>query len=114
MAFTAATSGSARATCSARRTSASMSRPGSGRTWIVTSRETCDCHSAAELRISTTPPRASEARKLMMAITEISARPTTEFDGTIDSTRCGGASSCGFVRPRTGTVLGGAIGGESA
>src|SRR5262245_1785762 len=65
-------------------TSASPSRPGEGRIWIVTSRATDDCHSPAAAPISTTAPTVSDARNVMMAITAVSARPAIESTGTID------------------------------
>ena len=49
-----------------------MSRPGAGRTWIVTSRPTSDCQSLAALTTSIAAPVVSEARKVMMATTAVS------------------------------------------
>src|SRR5262245_37512465 len=88
--------GMALAIFAAAATSASPSRPGVGRIWIVTSRATADCHSPAAAPISTTPPTVSEARNVMMAITETSARPATESTGPMDVSRrrtCAGVST---------------------
>ena len=54
-----------------------------GRTWMVTSRATSDCHSTAADRTSMTAPVVSEARNVMMATTATSARPAMERFGTI-------------------------------
>src|SRR5271154_2020461 len=75
--------GAARASSTAVRTSASMLRPGAGRTWIVTSRPTSDCQSLAALTTSMATPVVSEARNVMMATTAISDRPAIESFGTI-------------------------------
>src|SRR6266508_6755432 len=64
------------------RTSASMSRPGSGRTWMVISRATSDCHSTAAAHTNMTAPVVSETRNVMMATTATSACPEMEFFGT--------------------------------
>ena len=64
-------------------TSASMSRPGAARTWIVTSRATSDCQSPAAECTSITAPVVSEARNVMMATTATSARPPIVLSGTI-------------------------------
>src|SRR5262245_44524315 len=78
-------------------TSASPSRPGIGRIWIVTSRATLDCHWPAAAPISTTAPTVSEARNVMMAITATSARPAMESTGTIEvSPRGAGARARRF------------------
>src|SRR5208282_4993573 len=74
--------GAARAISMALRTSASMSRPGAGRTWMVTSRPTSDCQSFAALTTSITAPVVNEARKAMMATTAASERPAIELLGT--------------------------------
>src|SRR4051812_10382734 len=63
-------------------TSASISRPDTGRTWIVISRATSDCHSLAAPTTSTTAPVVSAARKVMIAITATSARPPMVLRGT--------------------------------
>src|SRR6516165_6950588 len=77
-------------------TSASMSRPPAGRTWMVTSRARSACQSPAAARSSTTAPIVIEARKVMMARTAISARPATVPFGTIGvSNRGSGMSSAG-------------------
>src|SRR5215471_15243137 len=75
--------GAARAISTACFTSASRSRPAAGRIWIVISRATSDCHSAAEASTSMTAPVVSEARNVMIATTAISARPAIELRGTI-------------------------------
>src|SRR5215813_13401856 len=64
-------------------TSASRSRPAVGRIWIVISRATSDCHSAAEASTSITAPVVSEARKVMIATTATRARPAIDWRGTI-------------------------------
>src|SRR5215510_6539081 len=87
-------------------TSASPSRPGVGRIWIVTSRATLDCHSPAAAPISTTAPTVSEARNVMMAITATSARPAMESTGTIEvSPRGAGARRCSGVLSSTSKGL---------
>ena len=73
----------ARAISAAWFTSASRSWPLTGRIWIVISRATSDCHSAAEASTSITAPVVSEARKVMIDTTATSARPATELRGTI-------------------------------
>src|SRR5690349_13435254 len=75
--------GTARASSTARSTSASRFLPPTGRTWMVTSRATSDCHSTAELRTSITAPVVSEAKNVMMATTATSARPAIDRLGTI-------------------------------
>src|SRR5271163_4634966 len=72
-----------RATAMAARTSASMSRPGTGRTWMVTSRPTSDCQSLAALTTIITAPVVNAARKVMMATTAVSDRPAIDPPGTI-------------------------------
>src|SRR5271156_1381286 len=74
-------------------TSASISRPEVGRTWMVTSRPTSDSQSLAVPTIMVTAPAVSAARKVMMAITEVSERPEIEPEGTILVGACG-ASAC--------------------
>src|SRR5215510_4168770 len=87
-------------------TSASPSRPGVGRIWIVTSRATLDCHLPAAAPISTTAPTVSEARNVMMAITATSARPAMESTGTIEvSPRGAGARRCSGVLSSTSKGL---------
>src|SRR5689334_22944161 len=61
-----------------------MSWPSTGRTWIVTSRATADCHSMAADRTSMTAPRVRPARNVMMATTAINARPAIVSPGTIE------------------------------
>src|SRR5258708_31203116 len=73
--------------------SASMSRPVTGRTWIVTSRARCDCQSPAAARNSMTAPIVIEARKVMMAMTAIRACPTIVAFGTIDASKRGSGTS---------------------
>src|SRR5262249_32086623 len=70
-----------------------MSRPGAGLTWIVTSRATSDCQSFAVARMRTTAPSVSAARKVMMAMTAMRARPAIVSRGTID--RCAGGGGPG-------------------
>ncbi len=85
--------GVARAIAAASLTSASRSRPGRGRIWIVISRATSDCHSAAEPSTSITAPVVSEARNVMMATTATRARPEIELRGTTGVSRGGSAGS---------------------
>ena len=54
-------------------TSASISRPATGRTWMVTSRADSACQSLAAPDNSMTAPMVIEARKVMMAMTAIKA-----------------------------------------
>src|SRR5581483_3122570 len=81
--------------------SRSRSRPGTGRTWIVISLATSDCHSAAEALISSTVPVVIEARKVMMATTATSALPAMEPRGTIGDMLRARAGTCGRSRPRS-------------
>src|SRR5580658_8432026 len=86
---TSSTPETARVMSAALRTSDSMSRPATGRTWIVTSRPTSDRQSLAALTTSITAPAVSAARKVMMATTAVSDRPAIEFCGTIAVATCG-------------------------
>src|SRR5262245_9303244 len=70
-------------TAAAAATSASRSRPATGRTWIVTSRPTSDCQSLAVPATSMAAPAASAARKVIMATTAVSDRPAIESPGTM-------------------------------
>jgi len=65
--------------------SASISRPATGRTWIVTSRARSACQSPAAARNSMTAPMVIEARKVMMAMTAIKACPAIVAFGTIEA-----------------------------
>src|SRR5580700_11132720 len=85
--------GAARAVATALLTSASMSRPAAGRTWMVTSRPTSACQSFAVLTTSIAAPVVSAARKVMMATTAVSERPAIELDGTIEAEPRGARSS---------------------
>src|SRR5581483_7214157 len=85
--------GISRAIAAARLTSASMSRPAVGRTWMVTSRETFDCHSLAAERTMTAAPEVKEARNVMMATTARSARPEIVACGTIGDSKRGPATA---------------------
>src|SRR5579863_1318201 len=60
-----------------------MSRPDTGRTWMVTSRPTADCQSLAEVTTIITAPAVTAARKVIMATTAVSERPAIEPRGTI-------------------------------
>src|SRR5262245_11770151 len=91
----------ARASPAAAATSASPSRSGAGRIWMVTSRATADCHSSAVEPTSTTAPMVSDARKVMMAMTATSARPAIESIGTIGISARGLAS----VGPVSGSLV---------
>src|SRR5581483_11931586 len=64
-------------------TSASMSRPSTGRTWTVISRATADCQSIAAVRTCMTAPTVSEQRNVMIATTATRARPAIVSLGTI-------------------------------
>src|SRR5882757_9134987 len=81
--------------------SRSRSRPATGRTWMVISLATSDCHSAAEALTSSTVPVVIEARKVMMATTATSARPWIEARGTIGDMLRALAGSCGRSCPRS-------------
>src|SRR4051794_23251306 len=81
--------------------SRSRSRPVWGRTWIVISLATSDCHSAAEALTSSTVPVVIDARKVMMATTATSARPWIEARGTIGDMLRALAGSCGRSCPRS-------------
>src|SRR5215472_11350013 len=92
--------GAARAISTACFTSASRSRPAAGRIWIVISRATSDCHSAAEASTSITAPVVSEARNVMIATTAMSGRPAIESRGTIREVarRLSGCAGGGEIR----------------
>src|SRR6478609_45178 len=81
--------------------SRSISRPDCGRTWMVISLATSDCHSAAEALTSSTVPVVIEARKVMMATTATSARPWIEARGTIGDMLRALGGSCGRSCPRS-------------
>src|SRR6185295_17466859 len=81
--------------------SRSMSRPVSGRTWMVISLATSDCHSAADALTSSTAPVVIEARKVMIATTATSARPEIEARGTIGDRMRALAGTCGRSLPRS-------------
>src|SRR6202047_3813553 len=81
--------------------SRSISRPGKGRTWMVISLATSDCHSAADALISSTAPVVIDARNVMMATTATSARPAIEARGTIGDRLRARAGSCGRSCPRS-------------
>src|SRR5882724_8249244 len=82
-------------------TSRSISRPAIGRTWMVISLATSDCHSAADALTSSTVPVVIEARKVMMATTATSARPEIDARGTIGDKLRAVAGSCGRSLPRS-------------
>src|SRR5262249_36028837 len=86
--------------------SRSTSRPESGRTWMVISLATSDCHSAADALTSSTAPVVIEARKVMMATTATSARPEIEARGTIGDMIRALAGTCGRSLPRSTSGLG--------
>src|ERR1700761_1513053 len=79
--------------------SRSISRPATGRTWMVISLATSDCHSAAEALTSSTVPVVIEARKVMIATTATSARPAIEARGTIGDMLRARAGTCGRSPP---------------
>src|SRR5580700_2324784 len=78
------TPGAARASACALPSSASMSRPSVGRTWMVISRATSDCHSVAETITMATAPLVTAARNVMMATTAASALVAIESRGTME------------------------------
>src|SRR6185437_6690313 len=82
-------------------TSRSMSRPARGRTWMVISLDTSDCHSAADALTSSTTPVVTDARNVMMATTATSARPAIEARGTIGDMLRARAGTCGRSCPRS-------------
>src|SRR3954466_29322 len=92
---TSTTPADRRAMAAALATSSSMSPPGLGRIWIVTSRPTSACHSLAAARTSMTAPVVNEARKVMMATTATSARPAIVACGTIGVSKRGKDSAGG-------------------
>src|ERR1700691_5831297 len=102
-----------RAMSMAARTSASISRPVTGRTWMVISRPTSDCQSLAALTPIITAPIVSAARNVMMATTAVSERPAIEPLGTIGAEACcgkardaaGARSSHGSVTASRGSVV---------
>src|ERR1700681_4032206 len=82
-----------------------MSRPATGRIWIVTSRARSDCQSPAAARNSMTAPIVLEARKVMMAMTAIRARPAMVAFGTIGASKRGSGISkaIGACSPGSGS-----------
>src|SRR5271169_1028488 len=90
----------------AARTSASMSRPETGRTWMVISRPTSDCQSLAVPTTMVTAPAVSAARKVKMAITAVSERPVIEPEGTIGLGACeSSAGDAVAVRSSHGSIM---------
>src|SRR5450756_2212494 len=81
--------------------SRSRSRPATGRTWMVISLATSDCHSAADALTSSTVPVVIDARKVMMATTATSARPEIEARGTTGDRLRALAGTCGRSFPRS-------------
>src|SRR5579872_4316526 len=73
-----------------------MSWPGIGRTWMVISRATSDCHSVAEPITMATPPLVTAARNVMIATTAASALAAIESFGTM-------ATSARVCSPGRGT-----------
>src|SRR6202034_2163228 len=97
----------ARAISVALRSSASMSRPAMGRTWMVTSRLTSDCQSLAALTTSITAPAVSEARKVIIATTATRERPAIEPLGTIGATLSEARARIGAAsKPSHASVMG--------
>ena len=64
-----------------------MSSPSAGLIWIVASREIWLSQTDAVSRTSVTAPSVRQDRKVMMAMTDISARPATFCAGTIGAMR---------------------------
>src|SRR5438270_1094958 len=93
--------GSARMASAAAATSRSISRPACGRTWMVISLPTSDCHSAADALTRSTVPVVIDARKVMMATTATSARPEIEARGTLGDRLRARADTCGRSCPRS-------------
>src|SRR5258707_6429592 len=85
--------------------SRSRSRPAAGRTWMVISLATSDCHSAADALPSGPGPVVIEARNVMMATTATSARPAIEARGTIGDRLRARAGTCGRSCPRSTSGL---------
>src|SRR5579863_6764114 len=95
-----------RATARAVRTSASMSWPETGRTWMVTSRPTADCQSLAERTTIITAPAVTAARKVIMATTAVSERPAIEPRGTIGvGARCAKTRDPAGARASHGSAI---------
>src|SRR3954453_18463263 len=92
---TSTTPADRRAMAAALATSHSMSPPGLGWSWMVTSRPTSACHSLAAARTSMTAPVVNEARKVMMATTATKARPAIVACGTIGVSKRGSDSAGG-------------------
>src|ERR1700687_1137827 len=90
-----------RTACVTAAASRSRSRLATGRTWMVISLATSDCHSDAEALTSSTVPVVIDARNVMMATTATSARPAIEARGTIGDRLRARAGSCGGARPRS-------------
>src|SRR5437588_5384129 len=108
--------GAARAISAACFTSASRSRPAAGRIWIVISRATSDCHSAAEASTSITEPVVSEARNAMIATTATRARPAIDWRGTIGELARGASlrgAGAGEIRLSANGLSKGLSGGRS-
>ena len=93
--------GCVRIASAAAATSRSRSRPACGRTWMVISLATSDCHSAADALTSSTAPVVIEARNVMMATTATSARPEIDARGTIGDMLRARAGTCGRSVPRS-------------
>ena len=90
-----------RMACATADVSWSRSRPAAGRTWMVISLATSDCHSAAEALTSNTVPVVIDARKVMIATTATSARPAIEARGTMGDKLRALAGTCGRSRPKS-------------
>src|SRR5579883_92832 len=88
-------------------TSASMSRPDTGRTWIVTSRARSACQSPAAERSSMTAPMVITARKVMMAMTAVNARAAIVACGTIGVTKRGSSASAATSAPASWSAASG-------
>src|SRR5690606_26390082 len=67
----------------------SMSRPSIGLIWIVASRAICVCQTEAVSRTSVTAPSVRQDRKVMIAMTRISAVLAMFCCGTMDAERRG-------------------------
>src|SRR5215211_3970429 len=69
---------------------------------MVSSRATSDCQSLAAARTSMTAPVVSDARKVMIAITAVSARPAIVALGTIGLSKLG-SNSGGYMPDAAGS-----------
>src|SRR5690606_17315927 len=100
MARAEATPGVCSASATAVRRLLSITSPSTGRSWMVTSRPTSEDQAMADFCTSTTPPKVTAERKVMMAMSSTRVRPATERSGTIGAAR--GLEMAGRVPGGTG------------